>query len=204
MIAVHYFYTVLLKIRIKRGDTMKQTVFITGVLILTMVVHIQAKDKYDSITTVESVDLDKYLGKWYEIAVIPNTFQRKCMSGTTAEYAILPDGRIQVNNACTMQNGERVKDQGVARVVDANTNASLEVSFVQFAKRNIFWGDYLIIGLADDYSWAVIGHPKRTFGWILSRTPVMTEENLQECNTILKAQGYNLDNFVMTSQKEHL
>lgn len=150
--------------------------------------------------TVAHVDLDRYAGRWYEIAKIPNRFQKQCAGGTTAEYALRDDGRIDVVNRCTKADGTLDEARGVARVVDTATGAKLEVSFVRFLWRSWFWGDYWVIGLDDDYRWAIVGHPERTYGWILSRTPALDEGTLQAIFTKLRAQGYAPDDFEMTPQ----
>ena len=150
--------------------------------------------------TVKHVDLKKYVGLWYEIAKIPNRFQKNCRKNTTAEYKIMDDGRIEVTNTCIEDDGEKNIAKGVAKVVDKKTNAKLEVSFFSILGIRPFWGDYWIIGLGNNYNYAVIGHPDRKYGWILSRTPKMSEENLKEAFNILTKNGYNTSNFEMTEQ----
>lgn len=154
-----------------------------------------------SLETVESVDLQRYVGLWYEIAKIPNRFQDQCVANTTAEYGLREDGKISVTNRCETANGDMDTATGVAKVVDSETNAKLKVSFVRFLWRNWFWGDYWIIGLDEEYEWAVIGTPSRKYGWILSRTPEMSEEDLNRCYEILTEQGYDPVNFESTPQE---
>jgi len=150
--------------------------------------------------TVNHVDLKKYVGLWYEIAKIPNRFQKHCKRGTTAQYRLLDNGKIEVINSCIDENGEKDEAEGIAKVVDANSNAKLEVSFVSILGINLFWGDYWIIGLDNNYEYAVIGTPTRKYGWILSRTPKLSEEKLNGAFEILKSQGYNTKQFEMTLQ----
>ena len=92
----------------------------------------------DPPRTVSSVDLDRYTGLWYEIAKIPNSFQKKCVSGTTAEYSLAEDERIRVVNTCVKSDGSLNEAEGVARIADPQTNAKLEVSFVRILGRNRF------------------------------------------------------------------
>jgi apolipoprotein D and lipocalin family protein len=127
------------------------------------------------LTTVEKVELSRYLGTWYEIASFPQSFQRGC-TGTTATYTLRDDGDIDVFNRCRKGSldGEEDTAQGRARVVDRQSNAKLEVSFFR-----PFWGDYWIIQLAEDYSYAVVGHPGRDYLWVLSRAPTMLPETYQ-------------------------
>ncbi|WP_303674886.1 lipocalin family protein [Vampirovibrio chlorellavorus] len=154
-------------------------------------------------TTVAHVDLEKYTGKWYEIAAIPMFFERKCVGNTTAEYTRLASGEVSVFNSCQLSNGKRQSATGLARVVDPKTNAKLKVSFLNLPLFGWqFWasGDYWIIDLADDYSTALIGHPTRKYGWILSRTPELPTETLKGLSKKLADQGYNPCDFITMPQ----
>ena len=151
--------------------------------------------------TVNQVDLNKYIGLWYEIAKIPNSFQDQCAYGTTAEYKLLEDGNIQVINKCFKEDGEADVADGLAKVVDKKTNSKLEVSFFSILGFRPFWGDYWIIGLDDNYQWAIVGSPNRKYGWILSRTQSLPDETMNKIFSILKDQFYNPDEFEMTVHK---
>lgn len=148
--------------------------------------------------TVDFVDLKKYTGLWYEIAKIPNSFQDHCIKGTTAEYKLKENGEISVINSCIDEDNEVDKAEGIARVVDKKSNAKLEVSFVSFFGWRPFWGDYWIIGLDENYQWAIVGHPERKYGWILSRVKNPDDKTMNEILEILKNQGYNPSDFEMT------
>ncbi|MBN1997495.1 lipocalin family protein [candidate division KSB1 bacterium] len=148
---------------------------------------------------VNHVDLNRYAGLWYEIAKIPNSFQKKCAFGTTAEYSLQDNGLVRVVNRCFKPDGRPVEAKGMARIVDPDTNARLKVSFVRFLGKNWFWGDYWIIGLDADYQWAVVGHPDRKYGWILSRKPEITGELRREIDNLLTRQGYNPADFENTA-----
>ena len=163
--------------------------------ILTFSQEIQKEPK-----VVSHVDLKKYAGLWYEIAKIPNRFQKHCVRGTTAQYKLLENGKIEVINSCIDEDGEKDASEGIVQIVDASTNAKLEVSFVSIFGINLFWGDYWIIGLDINYEYAVVGTPSRKYGWILSRTPKLSEEKLKEAFEILKSQGYEPKKFEMTTQ----
>jgi len=147
-----------------------------------------------ALETVTHVDLARYLGTWYEIASFPQDFQRGC-TATTATYALRDDGQIDVLNRCHLGSpqGEEKTAHGRARVVDRTSNAKLEVSFFR-----PFWGDYWIIELGQDYSYAVVGHPSRDYLWILSRTPTLSRERYQSIVTRLKAEGYETSRLVPT------
>jgi apolipoprotein D and lipocalin family protein len=156
--------------------------------------------KLSELIAVNHVDLQRYTGLWYEVAKIPNSFQKNCNRNTTAEYTLRSDGKISVVNTCLGTDGKKNIVEGVARVVDTYTNAKLEVSFVKILGINLFWGDYWIIGLNDNYEYALVGSPNRKYGWILSRTPKLTPEKIDQINNILKIKGYDPEKFEFTAQ----
>jgi apolipoprotein D and lipocalin family protein len=144
------------------------------------------------VRTVESVDLNQYVGKWYEVASIPQSFQSKCVRNTTAEYEFTSSGLIKVINSCETKSGELRSGEARARVVDKVTNAKLKVTFVKiFNWIFSLGGNYWIIDLAPDYSYAVVGDPSRNYAWILSRTPYLNEIDLSESLKRLKKNGYD-------------
>jgi apolipoprotein D and lipocalin family protein len=148
------------------------------------------------LETVPRVDLSRYLGTWFEIASIPQSFQRGC-TGTRATYSLRPDGQIDVVNRCHKGSLDRPEDvaTGRARVTDASTNSKLEVSFFR-----PFWGLYWVIQLGEAYDYAVVGHPSRDYLWILSRTPTMDPALYTSILSKLEAQRYPLDRLAKTIQ----
>lgn len=149
---------------------------------------------------VSNLDLKQYTGLWYEIAKIPNRFQKQCVKDTTAEYRLREDGRIDVVNSCMTASGERDEALGIARVVDKANDAKLEVSFVELLGWNLFWGDYWVLDLGEDYAYSVVGTPDRRYGWILSRTPMLEEKTLEHIRAVLRRNGYDPDDFQPTEQ----
>ena len=147
------------------------------------------------VTPVSHVDLQRYTGLWHEVAKIPNRFQKKCAHGTTAEYSLREDGRIDVINRCVETDGSPGQANGVAKIVDPATHAKLKVSFVSFLGWRPFWGDYWVIGLDPEYRWAIVGTPDRKYGWILARTPTLDDETLDGTFTILERNGYARQSF---------
>lgn len=148
------------------------------------------------VRAVASMDLPRYLGKWYEIAAFPMYFQRNCISDTTAEYTLRPDGEINVRNRCRTEEGHD-EANGHAWVNDAAHPAQLKVSF--------FWpfrSDYWVIGLDTEYRWAVVGNPNRKYLWILSRTRVLPQPMLDAALNAAAAQGYDLGQLHYTTQSE--
>ena len=171
--------------------------------LLTMNIEIRSQDSSSDKgepVTVGFVDLQKYVGVWYEIAKIPNSFQKGCASNTTATYKFREDGRIDVINRCSGKDGTTNEAKGIAKVVDTTTNSKLKVSFVRILGISLFWGDYWIIGLEKDYKYAVVGSPSRKYGWILSRTAKLSQSDLNDVFEILRRQGYNPNDFEMTEQ----
>ena len=151
----------------------------------------------EPLATVESVDLERYQGLWYEIARYPNWFEQNCV-GTTAEYTILPDGRVEVVNTCldTSLDGPARDIRGSARSVDPG-NAKLKVSFF-----GPFEGDYWILDLGEDYEYAVVGEPSRKFFWILSRRPTLDEDTLDMIIEMMPEWGYDPSRLYYVPQVE--
>jgi len=154
----------------------------------------------NELSVVPKVDLDRYLGKWYEIATIPMRFQLGC-NCVTAEYSLKENGRIKVVNSCRKDSptGPFKSVTGQAKVVKDSNNAKLKVSFFW-----PFWGNYWIINLDDkDYQWAVVSDPSRKYLWILSRTPQMDDELYSKLVDYCKFVGLNTNLLVKTDQSCH-
>ena len=148
---------------------------------------------YAPLTTVEQVDVSRYVGKWYEIASLPFSRQEGC-SCTTAEYEVLEDGVLRVKNSC-MKEGELTVANGKAFVVEGTNNTKLRVQF--------FWPfrcDYWVIDLAPDYSYAVVGVPSREYCWILSRKPSMDDATYAAILERIKVKGFDIARFNRTRQ----
>ncbi len=148
------------------------------------------------LATVPSVDLEKYMGKWYEISSFPQSFQKGCHC-TVAEYAMTDKGYVRVVNTCRKDSaGGKVKTaNGKAFVVAGSHNAKLRVQF--------FWpfrGDYWIIDLAPDYTYAVVGDPSRKYLWILCRTLQMDEPLYREIVDRAAGKGFDVSKLVRTDQ----
>jgi apolipoprotein D and lipocalin family protein len=160
-----------------------------------------AAPRAPAVLTVDAVDVDRYIGTWFEIARFPNSFQDECIGGVTATYALRSDGRLDVINRCQTSDGP-TEARGVARVADAETKARLEVRFAPAVLSFLpfVWGDYWILGLAHDYSWAVVGSPDREFLWILARTPALDWERYSLALATATGNGFAVDRLVETSQ----
>lgn len=167
--------------------------FCASLLALTTAAPVLAGDPPP---VVGHVDIARYLGTWYEIRKIPNRFQSGCAGNTTATYSLRADGRLNVVNRCLGSDGNWDEADGIARIADPATNAKLEVSFVQVFGWNLFWGDYWIVDLAPDYSYVIVGHPERRYGWILSRTPTLAVD----LDPRLRELGYDPADFAISPQ----
>ncbi len=158
-------------------------------------------DRSASMKTVAEVDLERYVGRWYEISRLPNRFQKGCAGNVTAEYAVRDDGRIDVVNRCRTTAGEEMKAVGVARIVDATTCAKLKVRFAPafLSFLPMVWGDYWILDLAPDYRYVVVGEPSRRYLWVLAREPTLDDATYRGILERIEAQGYDPNDLVRTA-----
>ena len=149
---------------------------------------------YLSLEVVPHVELEKYLGIWYEIAHLPAKFQEGC-NETTATYALSKDGSISVLNQ-SIKDGKMKQAKGKAKVVDKDSNAKLKVTFFW-----PFYGDYWIIKLGNNYDYSVVGTPNRKYLWILSRTPQMDDKLYSQLIEYTKSNGFEVNKLIKTLQK---
>lgn len=131
----------------------------------------------EPLPTVQEVNLDRYAGRWYEIARLPMWFERNCIDNITANYTLRNDARIDVVNSCRTEKGQ-ISARGIAEVPDAAHPGQLRVRFAPdwMAWLPVVWGDYWIIDLDPEYRWVMVGAPSRGYLWILSRTPALAPE----------------------------
>ncbi|HTK82775.1 MAG TPA: lipocalin family protein [Bacteroidota bacterium] len=181
--------------------------FMISVLILVLSAHFQMlrsqEQPRSELKVVRSVDLAKYAGTWYEIARLPNKYQEECACNVTATYTVLDDGEIKVLNTCVRVDGDTAKAEGRARRASEEEPATkLKVRFAPgfLSFLPFVWGDYWIIDLASDYSYAVIGEPDRRYLWILARTPALEEATLKQILERVAAQAYDLKKLIRTKQ----
>jgi apolipoprotein D and lipocalin family protein len=153
------------------------------------------------VRTVPFVNLNRYAGDWFEIARFPNRFQRQCVGDVSASYARRADARIDVVNRCRTADGQ-TEARGVARLVDEQTHAKLKVRFAPawLSWLPPVWGDYWIIGLASDYSWAVVGDPDRNYLWILARKPHLNDESVAATRAAARDNGFDVGRLMQTAQ----
>lgn len=152
-----------------------------------------AKNSY--LKTVDSVDIQKYKGTWYEIARFEHFFEKGCKN-VTATYELKDNGKIKVINKCTnIDNGEKKEAIGEAYALDS-TNSKLKVSFFK-----PFYGDYWIIDLDKNYNYALVGSPNREYLWILSRTKTINEDIKNSILEKLSFHKFDKNKFIWTIQE---
>ena len=148
-------------------------------------------------STVKDLDLERYLGKWYEIARYPNSFE-KDLVGVTAEYSLRKDGKIKVINSGYKNElgGKFKKAIGKAKVPNPDDPAKLKVSFFW-----IFYSDYFVMELDEkNYSWAVVGSSSPKYLWILSREPSISKTLLDDIKSRIEKRGYDPSKLLMVKQ----
>ena len=148
------------------------------------------------LDTVSSVDLERYTGTWYEIARLPQSFEKGCV-GVTATYQKRSDGKIDVLNTCHQEtlDGPSRAAHGTGKVVDSETNAKLKVTFFW-----PFYGDYWILELGPNYEYSVVGSPDRGSFWILSRTPTLPADQIQGIVSRFTEKSFDLSTLYRTPQ----
>jgi apolipoprotein D and lipocalin family protein len=154
------------------------------------------KKTYPELKVVSYVDMERYMGKWYEIALYPNWFEKGCFR-STAFYEKLKDGQIKVTNQCRMNgpDGKLNEAIGIATIPNRKTNGKLRVQF--------FWpfkGDYWIIDLDKDYQYSIVSEPNRQYLWILSRSPNIDVQTLETLKERIRRNGFDLTYLKQTLQ----
>ena len=154
------------------------------------------------VKSIPEFDVSRYMGTWYEIAKLPNWFQRKCVQGTQARYKVLGPTQIEVNNKCTTASGEEIQAIGLARPNGSGRPAQLEVRFAPewTAWLPMVWGAYWVLDLDTDYQLAAVGDPSKSYLWILSRTPQVSAERYDALLQRLNVMGFDITKLEKTRQ----
>lgn len=161
--------------------------------VTALVAGLMAKKSRKPLATAPAVDLERYCGTWYEIARLPEKYEKDCASDVTATYELTIDGGLRIVNRCRRRDGSVKRAIGRAEVVDPDTNAKLRVTFAPqlLDPLPFVWSDYYIMDVASDYSMAVVGTPDRAHLWLLARQPAVGEE--VRSAFIAKALGQGFD-----------
>ena len=167
-------------------------------IIMFLFMHLASCSKETKpLKTVEEVDLEKYMGKWYDIVHYPATFLNGC-DNITAEYSLSKKNYVKVHNRCQRIKSDKEKSiDGKAFVVKGSNNSKLKVQF--------FWpfrADYWILELDEDYQYAVVGGPSRNYAWILARSPHPDEEVIQRLLKLLEKKGFDTSMMIRTHHDE--
>lgn len=141
--------------------------------------------------TVQSLDLNRFMGKWYEIARYDHRFEEG-MTLVTATYTMLDDGSVEVVNA-GYKDGEYKEIKGKAKLPDANDPGKLKVSFFLW-----FYSDYYVLDIAPDYSYVLIGSSSDKYLWIMSREETLSDDVLKGLLDKLRNRGYDTDRLVFS------
>ena len=180
------------------------TALLPGLLFISGTVSAQKNNSANPVkaTAVASVDLNRYSGKWYEIARYSNKSQKNCIGNTTIVYTLKEEGKIDVLNECLKNDGTLIDAKGEAKIVDMATNAKLEVRYAPgySAFLSTSWNDYWIIDLDEKYQYAAVGDKDRKNLWILSRSPKLNDAAYQNILRRVEALGYKPGKLVKTPQ----
>ena len=143
---------------------------------------------------IASLDVARYQGTWFEIAKYPNSFQKKCVRNTRADYQPQSNGTLQVLNRCVMADGHSNEALGTARQVGGTNSPKLEVRFAPawLSFLPLVWGDYWVIDIDPQYQLVAVSEPKREYLWVLSRTPKVEAVAYQALLTRLAQRGFDL------------
>ncbi|MEV6219567.1 lipocalin family protein [Nocardia sp. NPDC051833] len=142
---------------------------------------------------VPSLDVERYLGVWHQLAAIPAPFSLDCAGDTTATYTLDDAGDVGVYNHCRTWSGGTAEIRGTATVTDPVTSAQLHVSFPGVPGQDQRTGapNYIVTALGPDYSWAVVTDPSRLSGFVLSRTPAVDAPTWNDIDAAIVAAGQN-------------
>lgn len=183
---------------------MKKKLLFTAFLMLFVSLLARAEKKEKApLKVVSSVDLARYAGLWYEIARLPNRFESACSHSITANYSVISASELRVINECVKENGKKSKVEGVARLAEKGGSTSkLKVRFAPgfLSILPFVWGDYQIMDLAADYSYALVGEPGRKYLWILSRAPQLSEAEYRSLIDKAATQGFDVSKVIRTKQ----
>jgi apolipoprotein D and lipocalin family protein len=183
---------------------MNKKIVAAGLLLLfaALIVKAERKEK-EPLRVVPAVDLPRYAGLWYEVARLPNRFEKKCAGDVTAEYKLKSADRLEVVNRCRKSDGKMTEAVGEAKLADRKgPNSRLKVRFAPgfLSFLPFVWGDYQIIELAPDYTHAVVGDPSRKYLWFLSRSPQMDEATYLRLLEAARSQGFDVSKLIRTKQ----
>ena len=159
-----------------------------------LVPSVQAQASSSALPTVSDVVLDRYVGRWFEIARLPMWFERQCIGDVSATYTVRTDQRMDVLNRCRTETGF-ISAQGIAEIPNPAYPGQLRVRFAPdwLSWLPVVWGDYWIIDLDPQYRWVLVGAPSRDYLWILSRTPRLDAQVITALKQKAATLGFAVD-----------
>lgn len=161
----------------------------------------QPTDGQAPVTPVADLDLDRYLGQWFEIARLPLVSEKQCRSDISAHYSLDPEaGQLNIVNRCRRADGSEQSVAGVATLAEDSLPSQLRVTFAPRAIRMLplVWADYWVLHVDADYRYALVGTPDRKHLWLLSRTPRLTGRARDVLLDEARTQGYDLSRLIET------
>lgn len=185
----------------KAGYTLAK-IAVGGAVLVGLGMATMAYAQTKPLQTVERVELDKYLGVWYEVARKPLYFQNKCDRDVTATYTLNENGNVVVDNRCYTKEGKLTQSIGEAFIQNTPFNSKLKVSFLPEAIRWLPFGrgDYWVLKLDENYQTVLVGEPRRKYMWVLSRSPQPDQAVVNEYLEYAKSLGYDLGDVIHTKQ----
>ena len=181
-----------------------------GVAMMAMPAHSaplqggMSAELWEPLQPVEKLDVERYVGDWYQLAAVPQPFNLMCAKDTQARYEVIDASNVSVRNTCTTWAGDQSGIAGNARVTDTQSSAQLHVSFPGVPFQDGLDGppNYVVTYIADDYSWALVGDPLRTSGFVLSRSPAVDGAGWSEIRRVAESRGYNACTIVTSPTTE--
>jgi len=154
------------------------------------------------LQTIQSLDVPRYMGTWFEIAKYPNRFQKQCVRNTSAEYSLQKDGTVKVLNRCQLASGDMDEAEGQARQIGGLKSPKLEVRFAPawLSWLPMVWGKYWVIDLDPEYQLVAVSEPSREYLWVLARTQQVDKAKYNALLQRLKAKGFDLNKLELSPQ----
>ena len=161
-----------------------------------------AADPPQALRTIQSLDVPRYMGTWFEIAKYPNRFQKQCVRNTSAEYSLQKDGTVKVMNRCQLASGDMDEAEGQARQIGGLKSPKLEVRFAPawLSWLPMVWGKYWVIDLDPEYQLVAVSEPSQEYLWVLARTPQVDPTAYNALLTRLAQKGFDVSKLELTRQ----
>lgn len=184
----------LLVLLIKKAEVrMKKILLLLSVILLGGCVGMP-----ETVKPVQQFELDRYLGKWYEVARLDHSFERG-LDNISAEYSLRDDGGVKViNRGYSAEDGEWNEAEGKAYFVEGSEQGYLKVSFF-----GPFYGAYVVFELdKENYQYAFVSGPDTDYLWLLSRTPEVAPEVMEKFKAMSKERGFNTDELIFVEHND--